>query len=154
MMPPTNRAVTVTIGRERIPIRYRLRVSSSRSIWPPKLRRTMRQSSTPSAPTTATMSDRLPNSTESESEGSSGSDCTATPGRLQLGALTAKRGVRYRMRLQMAFDSRKIALQLWTLREHLKTADDVARSFARVREIGYEHVQLSGLGPIPAADVK
>jgi sugar phosphate isomerase/epimerase len=58
------------------------------------------------------------------------------------------------MRLQMAFDSRKIALQLWTLREHLKTADDVARTFARVREIGYEHVQLSGLGPIPVADVK
>src|SRR5207244_9264188 len=62
--------------------------------------------------------------------------------------------VRYRMRFQMAFDSRKIALQLWTLRDHLKTADDVARSFARVREIGYEHVQLSGLGPIPLSEVK
>lgn len=54
----------------------------------------------------------------------------------------------------MAFDSRRIALQLWTLREHLRTAADVARSFARVREIGYEHVQVSGLGTMPAAEVK
>jgi sugar phosphate isomerase/epimerase len=54
----------------------------------------------------------------------------------------------------MTLDSRRIALQLWTLRDHLKTADEVARSFARVREIGYEHVQLSGLGPIPSAEVK
>jgi sugar phosphate isomerase/epimerase len=50
--------------------------------------------------------------------------------------------------------SRRIALQLWTLRDHLKTEDDVARTFTRVREIGYEHVQLSGLGPIAAARVK
>jgi sugar phosphate isomerase/epimerase len=54
----------------------------------------------------------------------------------------------------MAFDSRRIALQLWTLRDHLQTVADVAKSFARVREIGYEHVQLSGLGPIPTAEVK
>jgi len=49
---------------------------------------------------------------------------------------------------------RKIALQLWTLREHLKNVDEVARTFARVREIGYEHVQVSGLGAMPAAAVK
>jgi sugar phosphate isomerase/epimerase len=54
----------------------------------------------------------------------------------------------------MSFASRKIALQLWTLREHLQNADDVARTFARVRDIGYEHVQLSGLGPLPAAQVR
>jgi sugar phosphate isomerase/epimerase len=30
----------------------------------------------------------------------------------------------------------------------------VAQTFARVREIGYEHVQLSGLGSIPTARVK
>jgi len=54
----------------------------------------------------------------------------------------------------MAFDSSRIALQLWTLRDHLQTADDVARTFARVREIGYQHVQLSGLGPIPDAQVR
>jgi sugar phosphate isomerase/epimerase len=54
----------------------------------------------------------------------------------------------------MAIESRKIALQLWTLRDHLRTAADVARSFARVRDIGYEHVQLGGLGPLPTAQVK
>jgi sugar phosphate isomerase/epimerase len=54
----------------------------------------------------------------------------------------------------MALYSRRIALQLWTLRDQLKTEDEVARSFSRVREIGYEHVQLSGLGPIPTAQVK
>ena len=53
----------------------------------------------------------------------------------------------------MPSNSRRIALQLWTLREHLKTVDDVARTFARVREIGYEHVQVSGLGPMPATEV-
>ena len=40
------------------------------------------------------------------------------------------------------------------MREHLKTADDVARTFERVRAIGYEHVQLSGLGTMPSAQVK
>lgn len=54
----------------------------------------------------------------------------------------------------MALVSRKIALQLWTVRDHLRTEADVARTFARVREIGYEHVQLSGLCPMPTAQVK
>jgi sugar phosphate isomerase/epimerase len=54
----------------------------------------------------------------------------------------------------MALDSRRIALQLWTLRDHLKTEDDVARTFARVREIGYEHVELAGLGSMTAAQMK
>lgn len=54
----------------------------------------------------------------------------------------------------MSLGSRKIALQLWALREHLQTADDVARTFARVREIGYEHVQLGGLGPLPAGQIR
>jgi sugar phosphate isomerase/epimerase len=50
--------------------------------------------------------------------------------------------------------ARKIALQLYTIRDHLKTVEDVARSFAKVRELGYEHVQLSGLGPMTTAQVK
>lgn len=49
---------------------------------------------------------------------------------------------------------RKIALQLHTIRDHLKNDADVAKSFTRVREIGYEHVQLSELGEITAARVK
>jgi sugar phosphate isomerase/epimerase len=54
----------------------------------------------------------------------------------------------------MALEARKIALQLWTLREHLQTEADVARTFARVRDIGYEHVELGGLVSMPAAQVK
>jgi sugar phosphate isomerase/epimerase len=47
----------------------------------------------------------------------------------------------------------QVALQLYTLREFLKTPADIAASLKRVREIGYPAVQLSGLGPIPEADV-
>jgi sugar phosphate isomerase/epimerase len=54
----------------------------------------------------------------------------------------------------MPVDSRRIALQLWTLRDHLKSAADVARTFARVREIGYEHVQVSGVEGISTAELK
>jgi sugar phosphate isomerase/epimerase len=54
----------------------------------------------------------------------------------------------------MPMDSRRIALQLWTLRDYLRTPDEVARTFHRVREIGYEHVQLSGLGPLPTVEIK
>ncbi len=49
---------------------------------------------------------------------------------------------------------RRIALQLWTLREHLRTVDEVAQSFDRVRQIGYEHVELAGLCSMPAREVK
>jgi sugar phosphate isomerase/epimerase len=54
----------------------------------------------------------------------------------------------------MAVDPRRIALQLYTLREHLKTEADIARTFGRVRKIGYEHLQLSGLGPVAPARIK
>ena len=41
-----------------------------------------------------------------------------------------------------------IAAQLFTLRDYLKTPDDIRASLARVREIGYTAVQVSALGPI------
>lgn len=47
-----------------------------------------------------------------------------------------------------------IAAQLYTLRAYLKTPEDIARSMKKVREIGYEAVQLSGLGPIDASELK
>lgn len=49
---------------------------------------------------------------------------------------------------------RRIALQLWTLREHLRTPAEVARTFERVRQIGYEHVELAGLCSMPAREIK
>ena len=43
---------------------------------------------------------------------------------------------------------KQIAVQLYTLREHLKTPADIAQTLKRVRQIGYEAVQVSGMGPI------
>ncbi len=40
----------------------------------------------------------------------------------------------------------KIGAQLYTLREYMKTADDVFRTFERVKKIGYDNVQVSGVG--------
>lgn len=54
----------------------------------------------------------------------------------------------------MPVDSRRIALQLWTLRDHLKNGAEVARTFARVRKIGYEHVQVSGVQGVSTAELK
>ncbi|HVY27400.1 MAG TPA: hypothetical protein VHB79_12670 [Polyangiaceae bacterium] len=42
----------------------------------------------------------------------------------------------------MAVDLRRVALELATLHEHLKTTEDAARSLAQVREIGFERVTL------------
>jgi len=47
-----------------------------------------------------------------------------------------------------------IAAQMYTLREFLKTPSDIAATMKRVREIGYEAVQLSGLGMIMPLDLK
>ena len=42
----------------------------------------------------------------------------------------------------------QVALQLYTLRDFLKTPADIAASLKKVRATGYEAVQASGLGPI------
>lgn len=42
----------------------------------------------------------------------------------------------------------QIAIQLYTLRDFTKTPKDVAATLKKVREIGYEAVQASALGPI------
>lgn len=47
----------------------------------------------------------------------------------------------------------QVALQLYTLRDHLKTPTDIAASLKKVRSIGYKSVQASGLGPIPEEDL-
>lgn len=47
-----------------------------------------------------------------------------------------------------------IAAQLYTLRDSLKTPEDIARTLPKVRRIGYEAVQLSGLGPIGKKELK
>jgi sugar phosphate isomerase/epimerase len=41
-----------------------------------------------------------------------------------------------------------IAAQLYTLRDFIKTPQDIAKTLHRVRQIGYEAVQVSGMGKI------
>jgi len=43
----------------------------------------------------------------------------------------------------------QVAAQLYTVREHCKTAADFGASMKKVRAIGYTAVQISGVGPIP-----
>lgn len=47
----------------------------------------------------------------------------------------------------------QVAVQLYTLRDHCKTAAELAATLKKVRAIGYEAVQVSGVGPIPPAEI-
>jgi sugar phosphate isomerase/epimerase len=51
-------------------------------------------------------------------------------------------------------DKLKIAAQLYTLREFLKTEADIATTLQTVKDIGYNAVQNSGLGPISPEKLK
>ncbi len=48
----------------------------------------------------------------------------------------------------------RIAAQLYTLRDFLKTPEEIAATLKRVAAIGYRAVQLSGLGPIETTELK
>lgn len=48
---------------------------------------------------------------------------------------------------------RVIAAQLYTVRDHLKTPQDIAASLKKVKSIGFDAVQVSGLGPIADAEL-
>lgn len=43
----------------------------------------------------------------------------------------------------------QVAIQLYTLRDFCKTAEDFAVAMKKVKAIGYTAVQISGVGPIP-----
>lgn len=45
----------------------------------------------------------------------------------------------------------KLGAQLYSVRDHLKTPEDVRATFLKMKEIGYQNVQLSGNAPIDAA---
>ena len=47
----------------------------------------------------------------------------------------------------------QVALQLYTLRDHLKTPADIAASLKKVAAIGYRSVQAISLGPIEEAEL-
>lgn len=48
----------------------------------------------------------------------------------------------------------RIAAQLFTIRDFTKTREDFAASMAKIRDIGYQAVQVSQIGDIADADVK
>ena len=48
----------------------------------------------------------------------------------------------------------QIGAQLYTVRQFTKTAEDIRTTFEKVRDIGYEAVQVSGLGDIEPEELK
>jgi len=48
----------------------------------------------------------------------------------------------------------QVAVQLYTLREFCKTAEDYAATLKRVKAIGYQAIQISAVGPIPASELR
>lgn len=48
----------------------------------------------------------------------------------------------------------QIALQCYTIRDHVRTAEALAASLAKVSKIGYRTVEIAGVGPIPAEDIR
>jgi sugar phosphate isomerase/epimerase len=51
-------------------------------------------------------------------------------------------------------NSNTLTAQLYNVREFLKTPDDIEQSLKKVKSIGYNSVQLSGLGPIAPEHLK
>ncbi len=48
---------------------------------------------------------------------------------------------------------KQLAAQLYTIRDFLKTSADIAASLKKIHAIGYQSVQLSGLGPITESEI-
>lgn len=48
----------------------------------------------------------------------------------------------------------QVAIQLFTLREFCKTAEDYATTLKRVTAIGYQAIQISAVGPIPTSELR
>lgn len=47
-----------------------------------------------------------------------------------------------------------VAAQLYTVRDYMKTPEEIAAGLSRVRQTGYTAVQVSGIGPIAPAALK
>jgi sugar phosphate isomerase/epimerase len=48
----------------------------------------------------------------------------------------------------------QVAAQLYSVRDYTKTPVDVAKTLKKIRQIGYQAVQVSGMGPIAEEDLK
>jgi len=58
------------------------------------------------------------------------------------------------IRKEPAMPDLVLAAQLYTLRDYLKTPDEIARTLPKVAALGYRAVQLSALGPIDTRELK
>lgn len=47
----------------------------------------------------------------------------------------------------------QVAVQLYTLRDHLKTPEDYSESLQKIRDIGYRSIQVSGPRPMPESEI-
>lgn len=47
----------------------------------------------------------------------------------------------------------QVAAQLYTVRDYCKTVADLGETLKKIRAIGYQAVQISGVGPIPEEDI-
>jgi sugar phosphate isomerase/epimerase len=47
----------------------------------------------------------------------------------------------------------QVAAQLYTVRDFIQTPEDIKTSLKKIRAIGYEAVQVSGMGPIPEEEL-
>jgi len=47
-----------------------------------------------------------------------------------------------------------VAINLYTLREYLKNYEEIERTLEKTKEIGYEAIQISGIGPIEPEKLK
>ena len=48
----------------------------------------------------------------------------------------------------------KLGAQLYSVRDNVKNAQDYRTTVQRLKEMGYENVQASGIGPIAAEDLR
>ncbi|NOU71891.1 TIM barrel protein [Paenibacillus sp. LMG 31458] len=53
-----------------------------------------------------------------------------------------------------ASDKMKTAAQLYTIRDFLKTPEDISISLKKIKQIGYHAIQVSGIGPIGNKELK
>lgn len=49
---------------------------------------------------------------------------------------------------------KRIGAQLYTVREYTQTAEAMEETFQKLKDIGYQTIQLSAVGPVPAEQVK
>ena len=47
----------------------------------------------------------------------------------------------------------QVAAQCYTIRDFCKTAPDFVQAMKKIKAIGYAGVQISGVGPIPEAEI-